>query len=151
MLRAEKRHNFKRMATIRIATGCSCMETQSHSPAPMAHRRVLIVEDEPLLAFEYQDEIESRGARAIVALTLEEGLSAVSAEPVDLAILDINLGEELSWPIARRLTAERVPFFIVSARCTLGELPGGVRPIACIDKPVVAYRLVLRVEELLAA
>lgn len=108
-----------------------------------------MVEDEPLLAFEYQDELESKGASAIVAMTLAEGLSAMSEQHVDLAILDLNIGRDLSWSLAQNLTAQGVPFFIVSGRCSPSDVPDSVKPIECIDKPIVARRLIGRLEEIL--
>ena len=110
---------------------------------------VLVVEDEPLLAFDYQDELEARGARAVVALTLAEGLEACAASQTDFAIIDINLGAEVSWPLARALTQQGVRYMIVSGRCSAEGVPAGLDPLCCIDKPIGARKVVDRIEDAL--
>jgi DNA-binding response OmpR family regulator len=115
----------------------------------MAGRTVLIVEDEPLLAFEYQDELEAKGARVVIGFTLAEGLFAMEANHFDLALVDINLGDELSWPIASGLIDRSVPFFFVSGRCRDCEIPEVVKHAVCIEKPVAARSVIARLEALL--
>ena len=112
---------------------------------------MLVVEDEPLLAFDYQDELETRGARPVIALTLSEGLESLNAVSADFAILDVNLGRELSWPVAKALAERGTPFLVVSGRCTIDELPEGIRPIDCIPKPIGARVLIDRIEHILDA
>ena len=116
----------------------------------IAGRRVLVVEDEPLAAFAYQDALEDCGARFILASNLAEGLALLEKEDVDLAILDINLDGVMSWPIGQTLTRLEVPFLIVSAWCPQADIPDGVRPRDCIGKPIAAARIVARLEQLAA-
>lgn len=108
---------------------------------------VLIVEDEPLVAFDYADELAERGAQIHVAGTLEEAVTAVSSEIPDLAVLDVNLGPELVWPVAQILSEHRVPFLLVTGSRT-DQLPARVRPSACLQKPAAAYVIADRLTEL---
>lgn len=112
----------------------------------LAGCRILIVEDEPLLAFDYADEFEERGATPKVAGTIDEAVSAVSSELPDLAVLDVNLGSDLVWPVAQILSQRDVPFFLVTGSRT-DALPQGVRPTACLGKPVGAYFIADRLAE----
>lgn len=107
---------------------------------PLAGYRILIVEDEPLVAIDYADEFEGRGALPHVAGTLHEAINAVSSQIPDLAVLDVNLGLEFVWPVARTLSMHKVPFFLVTASPT-HDLPPDVCPEACLAKPVAAYAI----------
>jgi DNA-binding response OmpR family regulator len=108
---------------------------------------VLIVEDEPLVAFDYADELAERGAQTHVAGSLEEAVSAVSSNLPDLAVLDVNLGHELVWPVAETLSEHRVPFLLVTGSRT-DDLPARVRPVVCLEKPMAAYVIADRLTEL---
>lgn len=108
---------------------------------PLRNRSILIVEDEPLLAFDYADELEMLGARPQVAFTLDEGLAAVSQSPPEFAILDVNLGTEMSWPIAAALRQRGVPFLLVSGFAMASQLPEDIKPADCLEKPVGAHKI----------
>ena len=61
--------------------------------------------------------------------TVREALAAVDREPVDAGILDINLGGEMAYPIARILLARKVPFVFMTGygADTIGAPFPGVR------------------------
>ncbi len=105
----------------------------------LAGCHILVVEDEPLLAFDYADELETHGARLSIALTLAEAMSQLEIAYPDMAILDVNLGSELSWPVAIALTERRVPFLLVTGNNVRGKVPAGIMPNECLDKPVGAH------------
>jgi DNA-binding response OmpR family regulator len=72
--------------------------------------RILIVEDEQLVAMLLEDILENLGYTIVgPAATLEEGLSLATREPIDAAILDVNLNGARSFPIADALTNRSVP------------------------------------------
>jgi CheY-like chemotaxis protein len=72
--------------------------------------RVLIVDDEPLIAMLAQDWLEDLGHQTVgPAHDLKTGLSLMQ-EPMDAAILDVSLGADKSYEIARRLRAHDIPF-----------------------------------------
>ena len=76
-----------------------------------AKRRVLVVEDEVIVAMLIEDMLNDLGYQ-VVALTthLGEALTLARTMPVDLAVLDVNLNGELSYPVADALKARGVPF-----------------------------------------
>jgi DNA-binding response OmpR family regulator len=115
------------------------------SGAALAGRHVLVVEDEPLLAFDYQDELADRGALPRIALTLDEAVESLAGGLPDFAILDVNLGSELVWPVAETLTSGGVPFLLVSGYAMSSRLPAGVVPVECIEKPVGAHAVAERI------
>lgn len=78
--------------------------------------RILIVEDESLIAMMLEDFIETLGYQlSNSAETLESGLAAVEAGAFDAAVLDVNLRDrKASWPIADALDDRGIPFFFTS-------------------------------------
>lgn len=61
-------------------------------PAKLQGARILVVEDEPFIAFDLKLAIEDMGASAIgPAATIAEALDLIAAEEPDGAILDVNL------------------------------------------------------------
>lgn len=73
--------------------------------------RVLVVEDEMLVLMAIEDMLADLGCSSIAAAaTIERALAMIEAEPFDLAILDVNLNGERSYPIAEALNRRGVPF-----------------------------------------
>ncbi|HWK35319.1 response regulator [Sphingomonas sp.] len=79
-------------------------------------QRILIVEDEPLIAMMLEDFLDALGKRAAgTADTVATALAAVEAGGFDGAIVDVHLrGGEVSWPVADALDAAGLPFVIVT-------------------------------------
>ena len=79
-------------------------------------QRILIVEDEPLIAMMLEDLLDMLGkAVAGTADNIVSALALVEAGGLDGAILDVNLrGGEVSWPVADALAAAGVPFLIAT-------------------------------------
>jgi CheY-like chemotaxis protein len=74
-------------------------------------RRVLIVEDEPLIAMLVQDWLEELDCKAIGPATSVDGaLELIAGVALDGAVLDVSLGKEESFPIADELKKRGVPF-----------------------------------------
>lgn len=80
-------------------------------------KRVLIVEDEVILALDFSDAVAELGYEVVgPALTLDQGLELARTEPVDCALLDVNLGRGLtSQPIAETLRCKDVRVAFVTA------------------------------------
>ena len=74
--------------------------------------RVLVVEDEMLVCMDLMDMLSELGCIVVgPAARVQQALRIVEREPIDLAMLDINLGRETSYPIAERLAALGIPYF----------------------------------------
>jgi DNA-binding response OmpR family regulator len=78
--------------------------------------RILIVEDEPLIAMMLEDFLDILGKQvAGSAENVADALGLVAAGGIDAAILDVNLrGGEKSWPIADALAAADIPFLFAT-------------------------------------
>jgi CheY-like chemotaxis protein len=77
----------------------------------LASRRVLIVEDEPMVAWLLNDMLVDFGCVVVGAADrVAEALAMIEAQPIDAAVLDVNLRGQMSYPVADVLTARGVPF-----------------------------------------
>ena len=74
-------------------------------------KRVLIVEDEAIIAFAIEDMLTELGCTIIgPALRLDDAFGLASTAEIDAAILDVNLNSERSYPVAAELERRGVPF-----------------------------------------
>jgi CheY-like chemotaxis protein len=77
--------------------------------------RILLVEDEAMIAMLFEDMLIDSGATVIgPASGVRAALEAIAAEPIDGALLDVNLGGEQSFAVADALAERGVPFVFVT-------------------------------------
>jgi CheY-like chemotaxis protein len=96
-------------------------------------KRFLIVEDEPVVAMALEDMLLHLGCVVVgPALRLKAAVAFATTEPLDGAVLDINLGEDRSFPVAEILTRRNVPFLFAT-----GYGYSGLEP-PFIETPVLA-------------
>ena len=115
-------------------------------------KRVLIVEDNPILAYDLHGLLGDTGAQIIgPALDLPTGLQLARENDLDAALLDIDLGEERVWPLARELIQHTVPFAFISAECTEDQLPDAFRGYTCIEKPARTDDIYRTLDSLIAS
>lgn len=100
-------------------------------------RRVLVVEDDFLIANDFCQALAEEGATAVgPAPSIARALAVLSgAAPLDAAILDINLGGELVYPVAESLRHLGVPFVFASGY-DHAELPQHFADAPYCEKPV---------------
>jgi CheY-like chemotaxis protein len=103
---------------------------------PLSGRRVLIVEDESLVAMLLETILEDMGCTPVgPASTVAEGLSMVAADaPLDAALLDVNVAGSQVFPVAQALKDRGVPF-VFSTGYGEGGLPDAWRGQSTIQKP----------------
>jgi DNA-binding response OmpR family regulator len=112
---------------------------------PKAIRSVLVVEDEPLVAFDNEHVLETAGYR--VAATVEDyehAVSVIEEDEVDLVIADIALhGDKTGIDVARHAHSRGLPVLFVTGAC-----PTHVEEMAvgCLAKPYLPRDLVGAVE-----
>jgi DNA-binding response OmpR family regulator len=90
--------------------------------------RVLVVEDEFLIALEISAQLADAGYAVVgPAASVADALALVSNPGCDMALLDVNLGNDLSAPVAAALKALSIPFVVLSGyreRSLAGEFNG---------------------------
>jgi CheY-like chemotaxis protein len=74
-------------------------------------KRVLVVEDEAIIAMMLEEMLVELGASVVgPAASIPEACNLIEAQPIDAAVLDVNIRSERIDPIAELLRARRVPF-----------------------------------------
>lgn len=107
----------------------------------LAGKRVLIVEDEPIIAFLLEDMIDDLGMTvAGRASTLEEARELARAPSYDAAIMDINLHGQMSYPAAELLARQGVPLVFVSGYARDG-VPPGLANAPLVAKPYQPHQI----------
>ena len=105
--------------------------------------RVLIVEDEPLIALGLDDLLVDSGYEvAGVAGKLRDALAIVELGGFDAAILDANLAGVSAGPVGAALTARGLPYLVLSgysSKQQVGAFPGAAR---FLQKPCVPEHLI---------
>lgn len=77
--------------------------------------RILVAEDEPLVAMLLEDVLLDAGATIMgPAATVAEGLALAAAERPDVAVLDLNLSGETCLALADALATAGVPFLVAT-------------------------------------
>ena len=110
--------------------------------------RVLVVEDEPLLALQVKMTLDEHGCLVVGPFAaVVPAMKAVNADRLDAAVLDINLGKELSFPIADTLAAANVPFVFLTAY-NRAVLPLAHRHRLVLPKPFRAEALLAELAEM---
>jgi DNA-binding response OmpR family regulator len=98
----------------------------------LSGRRILLVEDEPLIALDIAQALKLAGASVLIAATLHEGLRLVEKGGCSAAVLDLVLGAEDGAALCARLRERAIPFVIYSGRT---DIPAGCEPGATVSKP----------------
>lgn len=115
----------------------------------LTEKNILIVEDEAMIAFDLEDVVASRGARAAVCLDLESALRKAESCNFDLAILDYNLGACTVAPVADLLQRRGIPFMFNTAMADFENLSERYRGARVCRKPVNEFELVSMLEQLI--
>lgn len=120
-------------------------------PAPMLNgRRVLLVEDSLIIALDAEDVLERLGAESVTtASNARGGLEAIDAAQPDIAMLDINLGDGTSFPVADRLAAAGVPFLFASGYGEQAQLPEQHEGRLVIQKPYTVENVARAIDTLM--
>jgi DNA-binding response OmpR family regulator len=99
-------------------------------------RRILIVEDEWLVAASLADRLRDLGHEVIgPAPDVEKGLRLIANGRPDAALLDVSLATEKSFPVAAALRREGVPFAFLTGYVTV-DLPAEFASETVLNKPV---------------
>jgi DNA-binding response OmpR family regulator len=112
--------------------------------------KVLIVEDEPIVAFEIEDILREAGFEIVGCMgSLNKALATLKNTNCDIAVLDANLRGDSAAPVAIVLRERGTPFLFVSGyECAY--LPEGFRDVPLLSKPFEPNELITTVTQLLS-
>lgn len=118
---------------------------------PMTCARVLIVEDEAMLAETLCDLMLEAGCEPVgPAANVAIALSLIESSTIDAAILDVRLMDEMSFAVAYALRARGIPLMFLTAS-QRGELPADLSDEVLIEKPFKAPMLIETVRRMARA
>ena len=102
----------------------------------LGRRRILVVEDEYLLAADIVDQIDDHNGVVLGPVeTLEQGLNALRDERPDACIVNINLGPDKVYELADRLIDQDVPFVFASSEIR-ASIPDRFNGVPLHSKPL---------------
>lgn len=127
------------------------------SPSPQERKdselnagRILIVEDNMLLALEMENMMESLGfVKVDTAPRVKQALKLLNQEDYILGILDINLKEENSFTIAEQLLVQQIPFLFTTGYDSTFNIPEALAHVPILKKPIDGDQLNTAIQQLL--
>ena len=107
----------------------------------LAGRRILVVEDEVIVAWALEDMLSGLGCAVVgPAARVNQALTMIEAEAFDAAVVDVNLDGEKSYPVVDALTARGVPFVFSTGYGKAGiKAEYGAFPV--LQKPYASSKL----------
>jgi CheY-like chemotaxis protein len=116
----------------------------------LAGQRVLVVEDEFLVALATTDLLESLGCVIVgPAARLGAAVQLARSESIDAAVLDVDIAGEMVWPVAEELWRRGVPFLFLSAYASLIAFPPPFAAVPRLEKPIEKVRLLRQLDVML--
>jgi len=108
-------------------------------------RSVLIIEDEPLIALELKELLETEGAKVEIALSPTDALRLIDMVAFSGAVLDFGSRDDENAPLCRTLREHQIPFMYYTEFDGLDESSLGA-PI--LTKPASAEAVIAMVNQL---
>jgi CheY-like chemotaxis protein len=97
---------------------------------------VLIVEDDPIIAIDFEDTILGFGVKTVrTAGNVSKALDMIAERAPDFALLDVGLTREKSFAIAERLEALKIPFVFITGYGADVRLPPAFTGKPRLPKP----------------
>jgi DNA-binding response OmpR family regulator len=123
---------------------------QRASSRKLAGSRILVVEDEFIIALEIQSNLEEAGATVIgPAFTLAKAFDLAMREKLCAATLDLRLGHDSIAPVARLLNERHVPFLFYTGQPVDDPVRRAWSASKTLSKPASGDTLVEAVAEII--
>jgi DNA-binding response OmpR family regulator len=119
---------------------------------PLSEVRVLVVEDDPLMAMDLEDTLADAGAVVVdLCRTLDEAMARANGDDFAVAVLDFGLGTDTASPVARQLVRRGVPFILYTGKssgdpslaewaCPIVQKPASPRELVSAVRTVLSRR-----------
>ncbi|CAO4176941.1 response regulator [Methylorubrum populi] len=120
-------------------------------PIPgLVGRRVLVVEDEYLIARDLEYSLQQAGADVAGPVPdVQQALMLIEADALDAAILDVNLRGDSVYAVADQLTACGVPYLFATGDVQIADR-SDYRSRPKLEKPILSDELLRAVNKLVA-
>jgi CheY-like chemotaxis protein len=97
---------------------------------------ILIVEDDPIIAIDFEDRLLGFGAKRVrTVASVARALQAIEQRAPDFALLDVELVRETSFAIAERLASLKIPFVFVTGYGVEVRIPRELAKRPRLQKP----------------
>jgi len=117
----------------------------------LENKRILILEDDPLLDLDLEDYFTEQGAKVVGPVSsVEQALQAVK-KGIDGAVLDLNLRGVYSYPVIDALAKTGTPLVVCSGYAELPDTRGELSNIVLLPKPCDLKVMKARLLEQIAA
>jgi CheY-like chemotaxis protein len=124
--------------------------SDSLQPSKLSGLRVLVVEDEALVALQLEDMLTGLGCTVVgPASRVGQALQLLHGQPIDAAVLDVNIAGELVYPVADELTSRGLPYIFATGYGASG-LTEAYRGRPVLEKPFPKKALLRAMLESLA-
>jgi DNA-binding response OmpR family regulator len=107
----------------------------------LSGRTIVILEDEYLIALDAEGILVDMGAEVHIATNLPEAEKLSQMDGIDLALLDVNINGEFSFPVAQKFHERKIPIVFASGYELKARAFPGADLGACIAKPYTPERL----------
>ena len=113
-------------------------------------KRILVVEDDFVIARLVADMLGDHGASVVGPVgRLPRALALIDQEPIDAAVLDINLAGTMVFPLASELNRRNVPFLFATAYADRVTYPPDLQDTTEVRKPYSETQLLDALERVL--
>jgi len=110
--------------------------TSCSSDSILANRRILLAEDEGLIALDVESMLQGFGCEVVGPLSeLEDILLAIQAQPLDGALLDVNLRGRQVFDILPEFISRNIPVVLTSGYDDATLFPRVFRELPRLSKP----------------
>lgn len=108
--------------------------------------RILLVEDDALIAIDCQEALIEAGAACVdIAKSNSTVMDLLVSSVFDVAVIDIHLGNESGIPIAASLSERNLPFIFCTGAVEGAGLPEPLQGTAIVNKPYEISELILAI------
>lgn len=147
-----ERHVIGEADAVQITQQKEHAAMSTSSPSSLAGARVLLVEDQVLIAMDAEDYLRANGAvQVTIAPTSEAAMRQILAERPDIAVLDVNLGDHSSASVAEHLVSLDVPFVFATGYGDSSMVPETMRSVPVVRKPYTETVLLAALASALAS
>ena len=121
-------------------------------PGPLLGTRILVIEDEFLIAIVIEDILRQAGAEdVVIAVNMQEAREALAGRTLDIAMIDIQLdeGSDSGLSLGKLAMARKIPFIFLTGYTGV-VLPDGFSAVPVLTKPYIPRTLIEALSEVLA-
>lgn len=103
---------------------------------------VLVVEDNMVIALDASDILRDNGAEKVhMSSSVQDALAIIEANEISFALLDVNLGDQTSLPVAKELEDRNIPFVLATGYGDAENITASYPPAVIAKKPFTAEGL----------